>query len=128
MLTSDRGRIVPPNLDDRVWTDLVAEARALIPSYAPKWTDHNPSDLGIALVELFAYLVEGLIYRLNRVPDKNYIAFLNLLGIKRDPATPATSWLTSPPPRRRPWRPRACRRKRRRIRTSSRWCSRPTTT
>ena len=63
--------------------------RALIPRYAPQWTDHNPSDLGITLIELFAWLAEGVIYRLNRVPEKNYVAFLNLLGITRDPPTPA---------------------------------------
>ncbi|HET7187591.1 MAG TPA: baseplate J/gp47 family protein [Gemmatimonadaceae bacterium] len=92
--TSVRGRLVPPDLDDRQWTDLVAEARALIPTYAPQWTDHNPSDVGMTLVELFAWLVEGMIYRLNRVPEKNYVAFLNLLGITRDPATPAHAFLT----------------------------------
>lgn len=93
-LESNRGRIIPPNLDDRTWQDLVDEMKALIPKYAPQWTDHNPSDLGITLIELFAWLVEGLIYRLNRVPEKNYIAFLNLLGITRDPATPAYTYLT----------------------------------
>jgi predicted phage baseplate assembly protein len=89
-----RGRLEPPNLDDRTWQELVDQARALIPKYAPKWTDHNPSDLGITLIELFAWLVEGLIYRLNRVPDKNLIAFLNLIGITRDPATPASTHVT----------------------------------
>ena len=93
-LTSDRGRIQPPNLDDRTWQDLVTQMRDLIPKYAPQWTDHNPSDLGFTLIELFAFLVEGLTYRLNRVPDKNYIAFLNLLGIKRDPPAPAQAFLT----------------------------------
>jgi hypothetical protein len=91
--TSERGRILPPNLDDRRWKDYVDEARALIPKYAPQWTDHNASDVGITLLELFAWLVEGLTYRLNRVPEKNYVAFLNLLGITRDPATPARSYL-----------------------------------
>jgi hypothetical protein len=89
-----RGKIDPPNLDDRTWQDLVNQAKALIPHYAPEWTDHNPSDLGITLVELFAWLVEQMIYRLNRVPEKNYVAFLNLLGITRDPAVPASVFLT----------------------------------
>jgi predicted phage baseplate assembly protein len=88
------GRLVPPNLDDRTWQDLVNEVRALIPKYAPQWTDHNPSDLGMTLVELFAWLVEGMIYRLNRVPEKNFIEFLNLIGITRDPATPASTHVT----------------------------------
>jgi len=88
------GRLEPPNLDDRTWQDIVNEARALIPKYAPEWTDHNPSDLGITLIELFAWIVEGMIYRLNRVPEKNYTEFLNLLGITRDPAVPASTFLT----------------------------------
>ncbi|HEY2172911.1 MAG TPA: putative baseplate assembly protein [Mycobacteriales bacterium] len=88
------GRILPPDLDDRTWQDLVDQMRALIPRYAPGWTDHNPSDLGITLLELFAWLAEGIVYRLNQVPDKNYIAFLNLLGVTRDPPTPARTFLT----------------------------------
>lgn len=91
---ADRGRIVPPDLDDRTWQDLVDEMRALIPKYAPQWTDHNPSDLGVSLIELFAWLGEGIIYRLNRTPEKNFLAFLNLLGTTRDPATPASAYLT----------------------------------
>jgi predicted phage baseplate assembly protein len=90
----DRGRIVPPDLDDRTWQDLVDEMRALIPKYAPQWTDHNPSDLGVTLIELFAWLGEGIIYRLNRTPEKNFLAFLTLLGTTRDPATPASTFLT----------------------------------
>ena len=91
---AQRGRILPPDLDDRTWQDLVDQMRALIPRYAPGWTDHNPSDLGITLLELFAWLAEGVVYRLNQVPDKNYVAFLNLLGITRDPPTPARTFLT----------------------------------
>ena len=89
-----RGKIDPPNLDDRNWQDIVNQAKALIPKYAPEWTDHNTSDLGITLIELFAWIVESMIYRLNRVPEKNLIAFFNLLGITRDPATPASTYLT----------------------------------
>jgi hypothetical protein len=88
------GKLDSLNLDDRKWQDIVDEAKALIPKYAPEWTDHNPSDLGITLIELFAWIVEGMIYRLNKVPEKNYIEFLNLLGITRDPATPASTFLT----------------------------------
>jgi hypothetical protein len=69
-----------PNLDDRKYNDLVEEARMLIPTHAPEWTNHNPSDPGVTLVELFAYLAEMLIYRLNRVTDPNVHAFLRLLN------------------------------------------------
>ena len=68
-----------PNLDDRTYNDLLEEARALIPSLYPEWTDHNPTDPGIILIELFAWLTEMTIYHLNRVPDASYIAFLRLL-------------------------------------------------
>ena len=71
--------ITLPNLDDRRYADLVEEARSLIPTYAPEWTDHNESDPGVTLIELFAYLAEMLLYRLNRVTDANRYAFLKLL-------------------------------------------------
>lgn len=87
----DRGRLIPPNLDDRSWKDIVEQAKALIPQYAPEWTDHSPSDLGITLIELFAWITEGMIYRLNKVPEKSYLTLLNLIGVTRDPATPANN-------------------------------------
>ena len=89
-----RGRIDVPDLDDRTWQDLVDQAKALVATYAPQWTDLGPSDPGVILIELFAWLVETMIYRLNRVPEKNFIAFLNLLGITRKPAEPAWTMLT----------------------------------
>jgi hypothetical protein len=77
-----------PNLDDRMFSDLVQEAQALIPVHAPEWTNHNESDPGITLIELFAYLTEMLMYRLNRVTDANVSAFLKLIdGIERVPST-----------------------------------------
>lgn len=69
-----------PNLDDRTYDDLVAEARDLIPALCPEWTDHNPSDPGIALIELLAWLTEMVLYRIDRVPDANYWAFMELLN------------------------------------------------
>lgn len=71
--------ITLPNLDDRTFEDLANEAKGLIPQYAPSWTDHNPSDPGITLIELFAYLCEILIYRVNRVTDANKRVFLELM-------------------------------------------------
>lgn len=70
-----------PNLDDRSFNDLLQEAKSLIPIYNKEWTNHNPSDPGITLLELFSWLSEMIIYRLNQVPEANYRAFLKLLGI-----------------------------------------------
>src|SRR5215469_5495068 len=86
--------LVAPNLDDRQFADIVAQAKTLIPRYAPEWTNFNDSDPGITLVQLFAWMTDILIYRLNQVPDLNYIKFLQLLGIELSPAQPATVDLT----------------------------------
>ncbi|MFO7995875.1 MAG: putative baseplate assembly protein [Dehalococcoidia bacterium] len=79
-----------PNLDDRKFQDIVSEARSKIPMYCPRWTDYNLSDPGVTLIELFAWMVDMLLYRLNRVPEKNYIKFMDLIGIRLDPPKPAT--------------------------------------
>jgi predicted phage baseplate assembly protein len=79
-----------PNLDDRTFQDIVTEARSRIPLYCPKWTDYNLSDPGVTLIELFAWMVDMLLYRLNQVPDKNYIKFMELIGIQLQPPRPAT--------------------------------------
>jgi len=76
-----------PNLDDRRWADLVEEGRSLIPVFAPEWTDHNVSDPGITLMELFAWVTEADIYRANRIPDLHKRKFLALAGLR--PETPA---------------------------------------
>ncbi len=78
-----------PNLDNRSWADLVEQARALIPRVAPRWTNHNAADPGITFVEMFAWLAEMQIYRLNRVGDRNRELFARLAGIKRGLRTPA---------------------------------------
>ncbi|MEP7200609.1 MAG: putative baseplate assembly protein [Chloroflexota bacterium] len=83
-----------PNLDDRKFQDLVDEAKRRIPRYAPAWTDHNVSDPGITLVELFAWMTEQYIFRLNQVPDKHFITFLDLLGVQLQPAQPAKGDVT----------------------------------
>jgi hypothetical protein len=69
-----------PNLDDRTYAELTAEARALIPSLYPAWTNHNPSDPGIVLVELLAWLTEMLLFQVNEIPAANTEKFLKLLN------------------------------------------------
>jgi hypothetical protein len=68
-----------PNLDDHEYADLVEMARSLIPSECPEWTDHNPSDTGIILIELLAWLTELLLYQTNQVPELSQREFLRLL-------------------------------------------------
>jgi predicted phage baseplate assembly protein len=81
-------------LDDRSYDDLKAELLRRIPAYTPQWTDFNESDPGIALIELFSWLADILVYRVNKIPDKAYIKFLQLIGIQLGLPAPAQAYLT----------------------------------
>ena len=83
-----------PNLDDRRFQDLVDEAKRMIPSLTPEWTNHNLSDPGVALIEIFAWMSEQVIYRLNQVPERMYVEFLNMMGVEPFPASAARVPLT----------------------------------
>lgn len=78
-----------PNLDDRSFTDLVEAALSRIRQADPEWTDLSVHDPGVVLVEAFAHLTDMLQYRLNRVPEKLYAVFLNLLGTTLRPPAAA---------------------------------------
>ncbi len=71
------------NLDNKAFSDFLKEAISRIPVYAPEWTDHNVHDPGITFIELFAWLTEMQIYRLNRISDRSYRKFLKLMGIPK---------------------------------------------
>src|SRR3954471_2869303 len=89
-----------PNLDDRRFQQFVDDAKRYIQQRAPEWTDHNVSDPGVTLVETVAHMADQIVYRLNRVPEKNYLAFLDLVGITLFPPAAArtdlTFWLSAP--------------------------------
>jgi predicted phage baseplate assembly protein len=89
-----------PNLDDRRFQDLVDDAKRLVQRRCPEWSDHNVSDPGVTLIETFAFMTDQLLYRLNQVPDRMYIKFLEMIGLRLLPATPArapvTFWLSAP--------------------------------
>lgn len=77
-----------PSLDDKTYADLVAEGHALIPRAFPAWTDHNESDPGVTLMELFAFLVESLLYQFDRVPDRTLANMARLVGVVPVPGEP----------------------------------------
>jgi hypothetical protein len=78
-----------PSLDDLDFERLVEEGRALIPRYAPEWTDHNLHDPGITLLELLAWLVDQQIYQIGFVGERHLRAFGALLGARPQAAIPA---------------------------------------
>jgi predicted phage baseplate assembly protein len=89
-------------LDDRRFQDIVDQAKSMIPHYCPEWTDHNVSDPGVTLVELFAWMTDLLLYRLNQVPDKMYVKFLEMIGVRLEPpraaSVPVTFYLSAAQP------------------------------
>lgn len=95
-------RLPKSNLDDRTFKDLVDECILRIPRYCPEWTNFNPGDPGITLIELFAWLTDQMMLRFNQVPRHNYVTFLEILGIRLQAAVPAqtelTFYLSSPQP------------------------------
>ncbi|KOG91460.1 putative baseplate assembly protein [Streptomyces varsoviensis] len=89
-----------PHLDDRRFQQFVDDAKRYIQQRCPEWTDHNVSDPGVTLIEAVAHMADQLVYRLNRVPEKNHLAFLDLLGVSLFPPAAAradvTFWLSAP--------------------------------
>jgi predicted phage baseplate assembly protein len=83
-----------PFLDDRHFQDIVDQAKRLIPHYCQEWTDHNVSDPGVTLIELFAWMTDMLLYRVNQVPDKNYVKFLEMIGVQLEESHAATAPVT----------------------------------
>ena len=82
------------DLDDRTQQDLVEEALLRIPRYCPEWTNYSASDPGVTLIELFGWVTEQMLQRFNQVPRRNYVTFLELLGVRLNPPMPARTNLT----------------------------------
>lgn len=83
-----------PRLDDRTFDELLRDAKHRLRERCPEWTDASDSDPGIVLLELFAYLTDTMLYRLNRVPDKVYVELLKLMGVRLAPPAAAATELT----------------------------------
>jgi baseplate J-like protein len=83
-----------PKLDTRDSEAILQQARALAPHYVPEWDAAPDTGAGATLLKIAARLLEGIIRRLNEVPLKHFIAFLESIGIKLLPALPARAPLT----------------------------------
>ncbi|MGO4497482.1 putative baseplate assembly protein [Paenibacillus sp. 2RAB27] len=83
-----------PNLDDRMFEQMVMEARKSIPKLFPEWTDENEHDPGITLLELMSWMTEMQQYYLNRVTERSERKFLKLLGIRPRDAVSAVCDVT----------------------------------
>lgn len=83
-----------PKIDLRDIDAILRETRAMAPVYTPEWKADEDAGAGAALLKVFAKLLDGVIRRLNEVPTKNFVAFLEMIGIRLLPALPARVPLT----------------------------------
>ncbi|MGA7413988.1 MAG: hypothetical protein WBW33_26160, partial [Bryobacteraceae bacterium] len=69
-----------PKVDSRTARDIARQVREMLPEYVAGW-DTPSSTVGVAgaLLGIFARYCEIIIERLNKTPDKNLLAFLNML-------------------------------------------------
>lgn len=98
---SDHLRILldaPLEISGRTRRGLRAE---LVPEWKPLASD-EPLDFGLVVARLFARLMDTLIERINRIPEKHFTAFLDLLGVERLPGSPARVPVTFTPAPRTP--------------------------
>lgn len=95
-----------PQVDytSRDYTSIVQDMVTLIPTYAPNWTNRDPSDFGIALIQIFGWLGDQLNYYIDRSANEAFITtasqrdsvlkIASLLGYVPTNATASTVTLT----------------------------------
>ncbi len=78
-----------PQIDKRTDADIAALTEALV-QYYTDWRSpaDGQTDGGRGLVRLFAHLAGLTRDRLNRIPEKNFLEFLNLIGTQAQPPQP----------------------------------------
>ncbi len=84
---------MPPKIDERRYEDIIDAIKSHIPWYCPEWQPFK-NTAGYGVLSAFASLLETVLERLNRVPDKYLIAYLDKLGLKQLPARSATAPVT----------------------------------
>jgi predicted phage baseplate assembly protein len=72
---------------------VIAELRSRIPAFTSEWAAQASDDAGVALVSLFGSLMEPVLSRLNRLPQKAFVESLRIIGIEPLPAQPASAVL-----------------------------------
>ena len=82
-----------PPIDERSAESLAEQTELLLDAFA-HWKPRDDTDPGHGLVRIFAHLAELVVSRLNKVPDKNFRAYLDLLGGSLLPPQPARVPLT----------------------------------
>jgi len=88
--TFPAGTVVSGSLAERIAAARHGSAKVI---KVKGWQPGRP-DAGSALVRIFSRMAELVITRLNRLPDRNFLAFLDLIGVRPDPPQAARVPLT----------------------------------
>lgn len=83
-----------PKVDGRSAQDVSRQLRKLLAAHAPPWPAEGGGKLGDAMIGIFSRFAEIIIQRLNQTPEKNLLAYLDLLGLSMLPPQPARVPLT----------------------------------
>lgn len=83
-------QISSPKIEKTTFIELLQQAQAAAQFYTPEWNALPDKDAGLALLKIYLHFYEQISSRFNQVPEKNLIAFLDMLGIKLLPAKSAT--------------------------------------
>lgn len=86
--------LLAPNIDERSADKVIEETRSLAPFYATEWDAQALRGAGYALLQNFAQLFFDVVQHLNQTPEKNFVEFLDRLGIKLEPPRSARAPVT----------------------------------
>jgi hypothetical protein len=64
-----------PSVDytSRDYSSILADMTTLIPAFSPAWTNRDPADFGMTMLELFAYMGDLLNYYIDRAANESFI-------------------------------------------------------
>ncbi|MCP5013268.1 MAG: putative baseplate assembly protein [Aestuariibacter sp.] len=82
-----------PKIDPRSYDAIVAQTEELVQELTT-WESGTEIDAGGAMIRIFGRFAEIITERLNRIPDKSFLTFLNLIGADLTPAQSARVPLT----------------------------------
>lgn len=82
-----------PKIDKRKAKDIEDKIMDLVPYYLPNWRP-EPGEPGWAVAQAFSKMAEDIIERLNQVPERLFMAYLDKLGTKISPPLPSKTPVT----------------------------------
>lgn len=85
---------LPPKIDQRTYEEIVEKTENLVQDFTDWQPVKGKTDAGGALIRIFGRMVKLVSDRLNQVPEKNFLAFLDLIGGQLNPPVPAKVPLT----------------------------------